>query len=527
MSYLLRARAGVLALTAAVLLTTLAPSTPGPSASAAPAAADAARLRTTGDLAITPRVHLGGQAVRFTGTIGGSGRREVHLQLHMNRPGDSWTDVPDSTFRTDATGRFDFLFPAPSMFKISYRVVGDGRATAPYLFSAAPQEITLTTPYGDPAWPFTRVAASRAFTVVADTTPDVRAILGVPPALPGRVILLQQRVGTGWRTVQRGAADADGQASFTVVAPASGTLVLRARQERWTGGKNAIGWFASFPAYFTVGSEGYPGRAAAPAARSTSTRAATTVAARSAARPTAMERYGWGRPLWDYAWDRGQDLDAPPTRGTRLRGRWSATSDGTGRATQFNGGLFLQSKLEHLGYGDLGTTTATMSGAARTTGRWEFRLQGYEWETDGRPYEVRVELVPLGAQLSSCSPEGILVAGATMDRPGLQLGVRARSRDVAWTRTDSRFEIGITPINVAVEVARDHVTWYVDGRPVGSLKGAWSGARLVPRLSLVGVQAEMNGSQLVSDWQRGWTLEHGKQVRSGPALARTSYAASC
>ena len=54
------------------------------------------------------------------------------------------------------------------------------------------------------------------------------------------------------------------------------------------------------------------------------------------------------------------------------------------------------------------------------------------------------------------------------------------------------------------------------------------GGRLVPRLSLVGVPgAEMNGAQVHSDWQRAFTLAHGKQVASGPSLKRSAYSSSC
>jgi hypothetical protein len=35
----------------------------------------------------------------------------------------------------------------------------------------------------------------------------------------------------------------------------------------------------------------------------------------------------------------------------------------------------------------------------------------------------------------------------------------------------------------------------------------------------------MNGAEVDSDWQRGWSLAKGEQVTSGPALARSAYAA--
>lgn len=482
-----------------------------------------------GSLSVTPSVHVAGQAVRFRGNLGKAGTRAVHLQSHMNRPGDVWLDVPRSSFRTDGRGDFDFTFTAPSMFEISYRVAGGGLATRPYLFNARPQEITLALAGSTASSPFHTVAPLLPFTVVADTTPAVRSALGTPPAIPGRGVLLQERVaGNRWRTIARRTTDSAGHATFVVAAPALGQRVLRARQERWTTGKNQIGWYASFPAYFTVlGSEGLvPGQAA----RTTSTTApAATTVARSALRPTASERYGWGASLFDFAWERGQDLSSPPSKGTRLRGTWLDTSDGTGRATPFNGGLVLQSKLKHGGEGDLGTTTATLRGNSQARGRWEFRLQGHTWEGGARPYRFLLELVPEGAAVVTCSPESVVVADFTMGTPGMQVGVRSRRQGAIWRRGTGDVRLAETPFNVAVEVGKRHITWFRDGRPVATVKDARAqlGSRLVPRFSLIGEQQEMNGAQVDSDWQRAWSLGRGKQVRSGPALTRVRYSPSC
>jgi hypothetical protein len=479
-----------------------------------------------GTLTVTPPVYVAGQAVRFRGKVGEPGRRTVHLQSHMNRPGDTWLDVPDSTFRTDANGGFDFWFTAPSMFNISYRVVGPGVATTPWLFNARPQEITLTLQGADADSPFQAVAPLLPFTVVADTTPAVRSSLGTPPPIPGRTVLLQERVGGNqWRTIQTGTADSAGLVSFQVVAPLLGERVLRARQERWTAGKNWIGWYASFPAYFSVlGLGDVLSKSSAPAAV---TDGPGTPMGRTAVRPTASERYGWGRTIFDFAWERGQDLTSPPSKGTRPKGTWLDTSDGTGRTAPFNGALVLQSKLKHTGVGDRGTTTATMRGNSRSTGRWEFRLQGWAWEAGLRPFRFRLDLVPEGTPVTSCPPESVVVADVTMGSPGLSIGVRSRDEESVWKRRLGGVRLGEVPFNVAVEVGAKHTTWLVDGKPVGTVKDkrAHLGPRLVPRLSLIGGEQEMNGAEVDSDWQRGWSLAKGKQVTSGPALTRSGYAA--
>ncbi len=467
---------------------------------------------------------MAGQAVRFRGNVGKPGRRTVHLQSHMNRQGDTWLDVPDSTFRTNANGGFDFTFTAPSMFDISYRVTGPGVTTTAWLFNARPQEITLTLEGADADSPFHAVEPGLPFTVVADATPPVRPVLGTPPPIPGRAVALQERAGNEWRTIQTGRSDDAGHVFFQVDAPAAGERVLRARQARWTAGKNWIGWYASFPTYFSVlePGEALPERTAPGAADKALVRAA-----RTAFRPTASERYGWGSTVFDFAWERGQDLTSPPSKGTRPRGLWRDTSDGTGRAAPFNGALVLQSKLKHAGIGDLGTTTATMRGNSRSTGRWEFRLQGWSFEGGPRPYRFRLDLVPRRTPVSSCPQESVVVADVTMGSPGVTIGVRSQDAGSVWTRRLSGVRVGETPFNIAVEVGTRHTTWFVDGKPVGTIqdKRAHLGPRLMPRFSLVGGEEEMNGAEVDSDWQRGWGLDRGRQVTSGPALTRSVYAA--
>jgi hypothetical protein len=498
---------------------------PATLATARAASADEPTPRATASLTVTPPIYVAGQAVRFRGNVGRPGSRTVHLQSHLNRPGDTWGDVPNSTFRTNADGGFDFTFTAPSMFNIKYRVAGSGVASSSKLFNARPQEITLTLQGIDADLPFYAVAPLLPFTVVADTTPDVRSALGTPPPIPGRTVLLQERVGTQWRTIQTGKTDNAGHAYFHVAAPLLGQQVLRARQERWTAGKNWIGWYASFPAYFAVlGLGDVLPKSSAPTAPADEP---FTSLARSGVRPTASEKYGWGATIFDFAWERGQDLSSPPSKGTHPKGTWLDTSDGTGRAAPFNGGLELQSKLMHEGAGDFGTTTATMRGNSRSTGRWEFRLQGFNWEGGSQPYRFRLDLVPEGTPVTSCPPESVVVADVMMGSPGLTIGVRSQSKGSVWKRGLSGVRLGETPFNLAVEVGASHTTWFLDGKPVGTVKDkqAHLGPRLVPRFSLVGGAQEMNGAEIASDWQRGWSLAKGKQITSGAGLTRSEYAA--
>ena len=103
--------------------------------------------RSGATLSVTPSVVVGGQAVRFTGYLGRPGKTKIHLQWNMNRPGDIWVDVADTSHKTNRAGRFDFTFPAPSALglPIGLRVVGpQGLKTPAYQLKARPQELTLS-----------------------------------------------------------------------------------------------------------------------------------------------------------------------------------------------------------------------------------------------------------------------------------------------------------------------------------------------------------------------------------------------
>lgn len=513
-SHTLRAtRPWTAALAGLALLATLGS---GPS-SAGPQPSD----RTTGTLSVTPAVVVGGQAVRMTGTIGAQGRRKVHVQWHMNRPGDVWVDVADTTHKTDRKGRFDFTFPAPSAvgIPIGLRVVAGALKTPDYQLKARQQELTVSLADAEPNKVSYGVVPGLPFEVVVDTVPAVRAALGAPPVLPGRVVTLQQRVdGNRWQTLGTSSTDLAGQATFSVAAPLFGELVLRARQERWTQGRDEIGWFASFPTYFGVGL--VPDRSQSRPVARTRPPASPVSGRKDPLRPTASQTWGWGGSLWDYDWGFGEDFESKPYRGTWLGGRWLDTSDGTGRVVPFNGGLVLQSKLAHTGDGDLGTTTATLQGSAQKRGRWEFRLQGHAWEQGPRPYRFLLELVPEGAPVVTCSPASIVVADVVVGSTGLAVGVRDRAAGTVWTGHDPKAHLAEAPFNMAVEVGKKHITWFRDAKPLFTLTGRRPqlGVPLVPRLSLVGQQEEMNGAQVDSDWQRAFSLTRGKQVKKGRAL---------
>lgn len=537
-------RLSVTTMIASLVVVALAtPALPAPDAPPSPAtsAATPSRAAGQGTLSVTPTVHVGGQAVTFKGALPKPGKRGIHLQFHMNRPGDRWTDVKKSNRTTTASGAFKFRFPAPAMFNISYRVVGGGMATKPYLFYAKPQAVALSVNGEDQTNQFVTVLPLAPFTVKVDSAADLYPDRNLePPAFPGRVINLQQRVnGNQWETIDTAQADSSGFASFTLSGALSGEQVLRARAEDVSTNGNRIGWTASWPTY--VEFDLFPGFPdfpeffsrepadswAGPAfGRTTTPRVAVATGATN-----ASIQYGWYRPVYDFAWEYGQSLSSPPSKGTALKGRWLESSSGSGRVVIFNAALAFQSKLVNKGPGDRGTTSAALTGNAQKYGRWEFRIWQNVREQDGRDFRMRVELVPEGTGPGSCSPEAIRVADMQLGEKSYSVGVRSARAKAEWryTKTSTPADSGLH--NFAVEVAADHITWFFDGKAFATVKskGALSGRRLTPRVSMVGLEdaTEHNGSQFSVDWVRSWTLETGRQAKNSHPLAKKAFSPSC
>ncbi len=82
-----------------------------------------------------------------------------------------------------------------------------------------------------------------------------------------------------------------------------------------------------------------------------------------------------------------------------------------------------------------------------------------------------------------------------MGSPGMQFGLRSSAAGAEWTRALPDVRLAEQPFNVAVEVGKGHITWFHDSKPVGTVKDPATqlGVKLVPRLSMLGDQVEMNG----------------------------------
>lgn len=491
-------------------------------------------------LRVTPERFVGGQALTFVGRLPSAPGADLKIQTRFDRPGDGWITRPGVVGRTDGGGAFSFVHPAPSNFGVSYRVKAVGGPSGPaFRFEPRQQEVALSFNGGAEQAAGT-VRSGATFRIDVDTTHTGRGTLGRPaPAFPGRPLALQQRVsGNQWSTVATSAASSQGTAQFVLTAGSPGQLAYRVRQAALTNGENRIGWFPSHPLAVRVVPRGASGRTTAPAPASAPARSsAPALAPAPVARPTrggaqAGQRFRWGPTQWDFAWERGEALTDPPARGRQRTGKWIDRSNGSGRAAPYNGGMSLSTHIsEFPGKGDRGTTSVTLDGNARPYGRWEFRRRIDVFEKAGRAYRVKIELVPARAEDARCGSNSITVADVAYNSATARIGLSSLRARKAWKGSRRIARLGPRPHSFAVEVTRGHVTWFLDGRSLATVrsKRAAPGVPLTPRLSLVGRGGkEMQRTRVIYDWQRGWKLN--KQARTapkGPGLKAKKVAKSC
>jgi hypothetical protein len=506
----------------------------------APPGASAAQR--DGWLSVSPGVYVGGQALTFEGNLGRRGVQRIHLEFQMS--GDSWTPTGGFSTWTKGDGSFEFRFPAMSMFGIRVRVASARVATPARTLSARSQDLTLTAVTDTPGLDEGQVLAGRPFDIEVDTRPRLSHRPDLPgPAFPGRTLTLQQRArGDSWSTLDTTTTDGLGQGSFEVTVDEPGMVVYRVRQENWTANGNEIGWFPSFPTYVEVLAGQSPRSLtetmAASSTSSTDRRSvqsssgATTkpMPARLSGSTTASQTYGWAPAKWDFAWEFGESLTSRPYRGADRRGWWRDASNGSGRAAKHNGGLMLDSQRQFEGPGDHGTTSATLRGNPRRYGRWEAKIRLKSPETNARDYRVRVELVPDRPRDYHCGAQNITVAEVAAHGSSVRVGAKARKGARQWTYRRPLGTLLGPSAAFAVEVTKGHISWFVNGRVIATVRSAAavSAVPMTLRLSLVGDgQREMNRTQAISDWQRGFSLERGRTVTTGHALRRGTHAGGC
>ena len=483
---------------------------------------------------VSPNAFVGGQRVTISGNIGRDGVRTVRLIGSMGRPGDSWTRHARTT--TDANGHFSFQVTAPSMFGILRRVVASGGLQTPILeLNAKSQDIVLTTSRTP--------VAGRQFEIVANTTPTLRGRPDLPPPIfVDRVLTLQRRVGTGWTSLATTTTDYNGEGRFPVTVGNPGVIDYRVRQENYFRNGHEIGWFPSFPTRIRIAdasartavSQRVTAAGSARSADADSSDAAREVFTswRSGVPATpASQAFGWNPAVFDFAWEHGESLTSPPARGTLPQGRWADGATGYGRAAKHNGGLMLDSKRHNAaGPGDRGSTWVTLRDNPRAYGRWEVRVRLKSLETRARDYRTKIELVPDRPGQYRCGGQNITIANLAAHSRVMSFGAKSVKASRQWTGKRRVGAIEGVSLTVAVEVSKRHITWFHNGRVIGTVRNsaAVSDVPLTLRLTLQGRgDREMNRTMAIFDWMRGFSLKHGRLAKGGNRLTVNNFRGGC
>jgi hypothetical protein len=203
-----------------------------------------------------------------------------------------------------------------------------------------------------------------------------------------------------------------------------------------------------------------------------------------------------------------------------LSSRWAVSASGRGLVRNQHGMLTLNTTPTS------GTVTATLVGGDRQYGRWEARVRSRQYTTGATAYTVNWELVPT-------SGDGCARTISLAQYPIGSTTARAHVRNGGQDFTAGRaLDLGKDVFHTyAVEVAPDHVSWFVDTRVVMTERRdqARSGATYRVQLRMQApAGAVMNRSRMQLDWVRYYTLDRpGARPIEAPQALATAYGGTC
>ncbi len=204
-------------------------------------------------------------------------------------------------------------------------------------------------------------------------------------------------------------------------------------------------------------------------------------------RPTnAAKIFRWGVEEWRDEFEVGG-----------LRSRWTVRPRGT--AGQQYGQITLDARAR------TGTVTALATDPRADRGRWEARIRAKRYDRR-TPYTFYWELVPVGRY--RCGGRSIVMAKYQQDDRRVRGGVRVKNEVEFSFRKELDLRSGYFH-TFAVEVTRDHVSWFVDRQVVRTERrpAVTQGVMYRPRLRMEAVDGKrMARSRLQADWVRYYDL---------------------
>ena len=172
---------------------------------------------------------------------------------------------------------------------------------------------------------------------------------------------------------------------------------------------------------------------------------------------------------------------------------------------------------------------ATLLGHNRQFGRWEARVRSRQYGSSGTPYTLFWELVPRTGGYH-CAAHNLVLATYPLGTDTATMHLRRLPNQdftaaVTTPLSDNEFH------TYAVEVTRDHVSWFVDTKVIRTERRptALGVENYAMRFRLQGVPgAQMRQGRMQMDWARYYTLGRtNAQSIVAPQLSQTTYADGC
>jgi hypothetical protein len=157
------------------------------------------------------------------------------------------------------------------------------------------------------------------------------------------------------------------------------------------------------------------------------------------------------------------------------------------------------------GRGDGSPVGARLLSKSYRYGRWETRIHMRQWENRSLPFRMIVELVPRNPRFR-CGAHDIVVADYTMGDNRVHMAIRNGKRQFTYS---SRLNLGHADWNTyAVEVARKHISWFVNDHVVMTERrpAALSGINYTLHYRWVGPRTQLQAPWMQMDWSRYYSM---------------------
>lgn len=233
----------------------------------------------------------------------------------------------------------------------------------------------------------------------------------------------------------------------------------------------------------------------------------SAVAASAPARPTgAAAVYKWGTQTWRDEYESG----------IHARYTWNSPQYIENRF----GMLVLKGRHDGHAVG------AKVDQTSYRYGRWETRIHLRQWVDQTQPFRMVAELVPTNAD-HTCGSHNIVLAAYTMGQSRVHMAIRNGQHKFTYS---VRPNLGRQDWNTfAVEIARHHISWFVNDHVVMTehRAAARSGLAYTLRYRWVGPQSQ-RPPWMQMDWSRFYSMKRPNQLPiTAPSAHESTYQRAC